>query len=227
MIQMGNVYEICFYGGLTLAIVFFIVSVILFIVLKIPKVMGELTGKTAKKNIKEMKEGGLTKDSISKKEQAKYYNQGSGKITVREGISTAKRKENRDDTTDLLKPAGKEVKDDATEVLEYKPDNAGADEDTTGVLTATEEVMGEDTTDVLAAAEEMTDVSAENDRTTDVSAGEDDATEVLAGDSDATEVLAGDSDETTVLSGNMSMDKNTRKCKVEFNVVVVNTEESL
>ena len=52
---MENVYKICFYGGLALAIIFLIVSVVLFFVLKIPKVINDLTGRTAKKQIDEIK----------------------------------------------------------------------------------------------------------------------------------------------------------------------------
>ena len=67
---MENIYEICFYGGLILAILFFIVSIILFAVLKIPKVFGELTGRAEKKSIKERKEGGKADVKVGKKEQA-------------------------------------------------------------------------------------------------------------------------------------------------------------
>ena len=41
---MEQAYEICFYGGLVLAILLLIATVVLFIVLKIPKVIGELIG---------------------------------------------------------------------------------------------------------------------------------------------------------------------------------------
>ena len=54
---MQNVYEICFYGGLVLAILLLIAAIVLFIVLKIPKVIGELTGSAAKKAMKEMQDG--------------------------------------------------------------------------------------------------------------------------------------------------------------------------
>ena len=81
---MQNVYEICFYGGLVLAILLLIAAIVLFIVLKIPKVIGELTGSAAKKAMKEMQDGTASPGSVAKKEQEKYYNMGSGKITAKD-----------------------------------------------------------------------------------------------------------------------------------------------
>ena len=269
---MENIYEICFYGGLALAIIFLIVSVVLFIVLKIPKVIGELTGKSAKKGIKEMKDGVPGRDSISKREQAKYYNQGSGKITAREGVSAEKRKENRDNTTDLLKskkPAqedteilGAEEKsydpeetevlsgkydeestdvlasgnDESTEVLTSGDDDStdvltSGDDDSTDVLTSKDD----DSTDVLTSKDDdSTDVlTSKDDDSTDVLTSEEDATDVLTDkDEDATDVLRvwDDVDEngaTTVLSGAKTSDKLARKYRVECNVVVTHTDETL
>ena len=84
---MTSVYDICFYGGLILSGVFLIAATVLFFVLKIPKVIGELTGSTARRKIREMKAHAesITLDkSVTRKEQAKYYNVGTGKITVKE-----------------------------------------------------------------------------------------------------------------------------------------------
>jgi len=122
---MENIYEICFYGGLILAILLLITSVILFIVLKIPKVFGDLTGRNAKKGIKERKEGITTSGSVAKKEQAKYYNQNTGKITVREGVSEGSKRTHLNQTTDNLKKPD----DEETSVLNAK--SSKADEQTT------------------------------------------------------------------------------------------------
>ncbi|MBQ9279366.1 MAG: hypothetical protein IJ224_12115, partial [Lachnospiraceae bacterium] len=89
---MKDIYNICFYGGLTLAIIFLIVSIILFIVFKIPKVIGDLTGRNARKEIaeKKNKKGGTQKSESSKilkQEQKKYYNQNTGKITIRDSAT--------------------------------------------------------------------------------------------------------------------------------------------
>ena len=105
---MQNVYEICFYGGLVLAILLLIAAIVLFIVLKIPKVIGELTGSAAKKAMKEMQDGTASPGSVAKKEQEKYYNMGSGKITAKEAVSTREdRKANGNDSTELLEKSKK------------------------------------------------------------------------------------------------------------------------
>lgn len=249
---MENIYEICFYGGLILAIIFFIVSVVLFIVLKIPKAIGDLTGRTAKKSIKEMKDGASTKESVAKKEQAKYYNQSTGKIKVREGVSTEQRKENRDDTTDSLKP-GPEMEFEETEILGNdtvaatdvdetevlsEGKNMTADSDETEVLSNNEVSIDEDATDVLVSEDEdATDVlTSEDDDATDVLTSEDDdATDVLTAEDDAdeTDVLrvsdtdVEDEGATTVLAGGNTADKLARKYKVQYNVVVTHTDETL
>ena len=64
---MQNVYEICFYGGLVLAILLLIAAIVLFIVLKIPKVIGELTGSAAKKAMKEMQDGTASPGSVEER----------------------------------------------------------------------------------------------------------------------------------------------------------------
>ena len=116
---MQNVYEICFYGGLVLAILLLIAAIVLFIVLKIPKVIGELTGSAAKKAMKEMQDGTASPGSVAKKEQEKYYNMGSGKITAKEAVSTREdRKANGNDSTELLeKSKEKEKKFEETDIL--------------------------------------------------------------------------------------------------------------
>ncbi|MGN0152494.1 MAG: hypothetical protein ACI39Q_08470 [Wujia sp.] len=204
---MESVYKICFYGGLVLAILLVIAAVALFVILKIPRVFDELTGRSEKKGIRSLKAGHGEGRSIDKKEQAKYYNQNSGKIKVREGVSAEKRKENNDDTTDLLRP---EVDMDM-EVTEVLGAGRYADAKTDPDIDATEVLGGENTgeddasTEILSAVRNDTsdvrvDRGFENDAATDVLAGgefdNDAATEVLAADeeSDATEILAADDD---------------------------------
>ena len=238
---MENIYELCFYGGLILAIIFFIVSVVLFIVLKIPKAIGDLTGRTAKKSIKEMKDGASKKDSVAKKEQAKYYNQGTGKIKVREGVSTEQRKENRDDTTDSLKP-GPEMEFEETEIL-GNDTVAATDVDETEVLSEGKNMIADpDETEVLSSDEASVDegatdvLTSEDEDETDVLTSEyDDATDVLTAedDADATDELrvsdtdVEDEGATTVLAGGNTFDKLARKYKVQYNVVVTHTDETL
>lgn len=205
---MGNVYEVCFYGGLILSIVFLIVAVVLFFVLKIPKVIGDLTGMTAKKTIRQMGNGAAATGNLSKKEQEKYYNMGTGKITVKDTYSTPdKRRETQNDSTELLNrdeiPSTQEF--DKTDILRpgINDYEFGANADT--------EILGEKdddaATDVLAGNDvgddAATDVLTGND------VGSDDATDVLTSDDvgsdDATDVLTSDDvesdDATDVLTG--------------------------
>ena len=206
---MEQAYEICFYGGLVLAILLLIATVVLFIVLKIPKVIGELTGSTAKKAMKEMKDGTTKPGSIARKEQEKYYNMGSGKITAKEAVSSKEeRKASGNDSTELLdKNKKKEKKFEETDVL-----RPGVNDYDT---------LDNEATDVLGSGnpdEEVTDIlrngAAADDETTDIlragtTAGDDEATDVLRGndegDDEATDVLRadeGDDGATDVLRGN-------------------------
>ncbi len=229
---MSNAYEICFYVGLILAIIFLLISIILFIVLKIPKVIGELSGRAAKKGIKEKQQGKVSDNSVSKKkEQAKYYNQNSGKITARDTVSQETRAKNLDDTTDNLfkdkdvekKPAFTPQFDpEETAVLGASPTmddqiaKAGGAEDEapTNIL----KDIDEEATDVLRAEsddEEATDVlrtESDDEEATVVLTSqtsvedEEEATDVLRSESDeeATDVLRTVDDEpaTDVLRGN-------------------------
>ena len=220
---MQNVYEICFYGGLVLAILLLIAAIVLFIVLKIPKVIGELTGSAAKKAMKEMQDGTASPGSVAKKEQEKYYNMGSGKITAKEAVSTREdRKANGNDSTELLeKSKKKEKKFEETDILrpginDYDtPDDgetevlgSGADDEATDVLRDTS--AGDDgATDVLRNDEGddgATDVLRNDegdDGATDVlrnDEGDDGATDVLRndeGDDGATDVRRGDDEDAT------------------------------
>ncbi|MDE5873355.1 MAG: hypothetical protein K2H07_05520 [Lachnospiraceae bacterium] len=212
---MTDIYNICFYGGLVLAILLLITSVILFVVLKIPRVIGELSGRTARKGIEELKGGTKETSAVSKKEQAKYYNQNSGKIKIREAVSTETRKKNNDDTTADLQGNKKRVENDKpTDILERK--NVDIGDEVTDLL------RDEEATDVLQD-EEATDVLQDED-VTDVLQDEE-ATDVLR-DDETTDILR-DEDQTSVLVEKGVTDRLTSKVKVLYNVVVVNTDEKL
>ena len=178
-------------------------------------------------------------DRVAKKEQEKYYNMGSGKITAKEAVSTREdRKANGNDSTELLeKSKKKEKKFEETDILrpginDYDtPDDgetevlgSGADDEATDVLRDTS--AGDDgATDVLrgddADDEDATDVLRMDD-------DDSDATDVLRADdddSDATDVLRADDDEegTSVLTtGTLA-----KKVKVIYNIVVVHSDESI
>ena len=207
---MEQAYEICFYGGLVLAILLLIATIVLFIVLKIPKVIGELTGSTAKKAMKEMKDGTAKPGSIARKEQEKYYNMGSGKITAKEAVSSKEeRKARGNDSTELLdKNKKKEKKFEETDILRPGVNDYNTlDNEETDVLGSGN--PDEETTDILrngaAADDETTDILRDG-----TAAGDDEATDVLRatgeGDDEATDVLRGndegDDEATDVLRGN-------------------------
>ena len=81
---MATVYNVMLYGGLALAIVFAIVAVVLFFVLKIPKAVGIATGSTARKKIDEIKEKGYESvqgGGASKQEAIKNH---TSRISVRD-----------------------------------------------------------------------------------------------------------------------------------------------
>ena len=81
-----TICNIMLYGGIALAVIFAVAAVILFIRLDIPKVIGDLTGHTAKKQIKEIQEKGyesIQGSGASKKDAIKTKT-GSGKISVRD-----------------------------------------------------------------------------------------------------------------------------------------------
>ncbi|MBQ8085252.1 MAG: hypothetical protein IJ232_03995 [Lachnospiraceae bacterium] len=141
---MEDMYNICFYGGLTLAIIFLLVSIVLFIVFKIPKVIGDLTGRNARKEIaeKRSKKGRTdTSSRLSKQEQKKYYNQNTGKITIRDSIT------NEEETaqitsdvqapereTDILRPGDEYEAYNTQGSLKDKKKNASKGEEETTVL---------------------------------------------------------------------------------------------
>lgn len=226
---MTDIYNICFYGGLILAILLLITSVILFIVLKIPRVIGELSGRTARKGIEELKGGANESSAVSKKEQAKYYNQNTGKIKIREAVPTGTQKKNNDTANlpgnkkDLPGSRKGAEADKTTEVLERKKADTGdevmdllKDEEATDVL------QDEEITDVLRG-EEATDV-LRDEEATDVLQDEE-ATDVLR-DEEATDVLR-DENQTSVLTEKGNTDRLVSRAKVLYNVVVVNTKEKL
>ena len=54
-----GIYGILFYGGLILAIIFLIATIVIFFVMHIPEALGVVTGSTQKKAIEEIRSGGL------------------------------------------------------------------------------------------------------------------------------------------------------------------------
>lgn len=74
-----EIYRYIFYGGAILAVILLIVSIILFFVLKIPKVIGDLSGATAKKAIENIRS--QNENSGEKTYRSSIVNRERGKLT--------------------------------------------------------------------------------------------------------------------------------------------------
>jgi len=234
---MENMYQICFYGGLILAIALFVLTVILFFVLRIPHTIGELTGSNARKSIKGMSKGAskTLSQSVTKKEQAKYYNVGTGKITVKEAVGEQANSNSgeipSEEETEVLGAGRLAPSEEETEVL-----GAGrfaADEEATDVLTDTDEeataVLGSKEFDNDAPTDVLTTDYAGGDEATDILTGNDGfdndaATDVLTGNIPA---FGGTAEKQQWEAKSAGRGINNPKIRVITNVIVVNTEEKL
>ncbi|MCR5212832.1 MAG: hypothetical protein K6E10_00305, partial [Eubacterium sp.] len=62
-----GIYNVMFYGGLILAIIFLIAAIVIFFAMKIPDAIGVVTGRTQKKAIEEIRSGGSVSGSKKKR----------------------------------------------------------------------------------------------------------------------------------------------------------------
>ena len=117
-------YRTLLYGGIAVAIIFLILSIVLFFVLKIPTVIGNLTGSTQKRRIAEIRKIGY--ETVSKD---KAIHDSTSKITVRDAElkrADGKKVDSGDlaGSGDLAKPKadmgfGTANPDSETELLSY------------------------------------------------------------------------------------------------------------
>jgi hypothetical protein len=212
-----GLYTVMFYGGLVLAIIFLIVSGILFFVLDIPKAVGVVTGKTQRKAIEEIRAGGKPTTEKSRRGRGR-----GGNIIARDvKVSEAKKKETEqfkleeankklneqkrssDASDNLAKKAAEDARtavekskakamqaleEESTEVLTYQDmKNKDDSEDTTKVLEM------EQATDILSAGDELYDAESESN-------GDDDETVILASEANSVDIDDDyDDEETDVL----------------------------
>ncbi len=235
---MATFYNVMLYGGLALAVIFAIAAVILFIKLKIPKVIGDLTGSTAKKQIQEIREKGYESvqgAGVSKKDAIKSSSD-TGRISARDiksstrKVSEAGRAKYEQAINALEKEKAAEdylkaIHEDATDVL-----SNGYEEDATDILSesyddeATDilsDSYDDEATDVLTAEddEEATDIlmSEDDGEATDILTSEDDGetTDILTSEDDgeATDILTSDDDGSTdvLTSEDMTSDVSDRE----------------
>ena len=253
---MATVYNVMLYGGLALAIVFAIVAVVLFFVLKIPKAVGIATGSTARKKIDEIKEKGYESvqgGGASKQEAIKNH---TSRISVRDVKSTAvekhsekgmanyekaiadlgkKRLEDEGETaTDILRDDAEEATDILREDEENLDINGSSFEEATDIL---REDSDEEATDVLRndeADEEATDILRSDE-------ADEEATDILRSDEadeEATDILrSDDADEeaTDVLRSDDADDstavlqggRSASSVRMIKNVIIVHSDEEI
>ena len=184
------------YGGLALAIIFAIVAVIIFIVMKIPAAIGIVTGSTARKKIDEIREKGYESvqgGGASKSEAIKEH---TSKISVRDVQAAPSARAAEQSRTNYEKAVAdverkrkqeeylKEIREDATDVLHEDMQEMTApperDDDETDIIIAPHpnkkaavEALKERQNSRKAPKQIHSDVGADSESATDVLRGED------------------------------------------------------
>ena len=195
-----TICNIMLFGGIALAVVFAVVAVILFVKLDIPKVIGDLSGSTARKQIREIREKGYesVQGSGASKKDAIKSKDSTGKIEVRD----IKRKTSRSE--ELEKKGNERYQKAVNELKKEQQSRMDEFERETDILQGPDDYEKE--TDILSADvdyDEATDVLTpedDADEETDVLTMEDDtegATDVLTMEDDmegATDVLTMEDD---------------------------------
>lgn len=74
-----DIYRYIFYGGAALAVIMLVVSIVLFFIYKIPSVIGDLTGSTARKAIEDIRN--QNESSGNKVYKTSHVNRERGKLT--------------------------------------------------------------------------------------------------------------------------------------------------
>ena len=225
-----TICNVMLFGGIALAVVFAVIAVILFVKLDIPKVIGDLSGSTARKQIKEIREKGyesLQGSGASKKDAIKSKGSTS-KIEVRDIKGKSASEEVSRKGNERYKKAVDELNKSRSH-HHTRPEEADS-EKATDILRPEEDYEKE--TDGLRADDEY-------ERETDILTSEDEAdaaTDVLSTDSDATDVLSTDDDATDVLTMDTEASDSSEtdiqgeeaeKFPLLVDVVVVHTDESI
>ena len=193
---MATVYNVMLYGGLALAIIFAIVAVIIFIVMKIPAAIGIVTGSTARKKIDEIREKGYESvqgGGASKSEAIKEH---TSKISVRDVQAAPSARAAEQSRTNYEKTVAdverkrkqeeylKEIREDATDVLHEDMQEMTApperDDDETDIIIAPHpnkkaavEALKERQNSRKAPKQIHSDIEADSESATDVLRGED------------------------------------------------------
>lgn len=191
-----SIYNIMFWGGLILAAIFLIASVIIFIKMRIPEAFGVVTGRTQKKAIEEIRTGGRTVSTSKRKNVG-------GSIQARDiKVSDSKKKapitENtmapvRPETGESAESIARRAAEDAKKKAQSSEEKArrNLEEESTEILTynemKTKGDASEDPTTVLEM-EQATDILSQGDDVYgDTDSRADDATDVLVGNGRASD----------------------------------------
>lgn len=178
------IFNVMFYVGLVLFILFLIATVALFFVLKIPKAIGVVTGQTQKKAIEEIRSGGTRPSGrrTKVKESAILARDVGGKAAdtssaLRKGTKSVMMKrstqENLEEIAEKARLDAKKATDKAKEVEKQR--KIAEAEESTEVLTYNEYKKGtgvatsEETTSVLEE-EQATAILTEDEASADASA---------------------------------------------------------
>ena len=187
-----GIYNIMFWGGLILAGIFLIVSVIIFIKMRIPEAFGVVTGRTQKKAIEEIRSGGRTVTTSKRKKI------GSNILARDIKVSDSKRKATvtehnmaptRPETGESAESIARRAAEDAKKQVQSSQEKArrNLEEESTEVLTynemKTKGDSSEEPTTVLEM-EQATDILSQGDGVygdSEADSYADDATDVLVG----------------------------------------------
>lgn len=236
---MEHIFRMCYYGGLICAVFLFVLAIFLFVKLNIPKVFGELTGKTEKKSINGVDAGIRSACVVRKGEQDKYYRGTSEKIKARK--SKTDEFENESDTS-VLSEGGNDKETDVLSEFDNEGKtsvlSAGLEEETQVLLEENEETSvlndntDEETSVLNTNTEEETLVLSTNieEETSVLNTNAEEETSILvAGEVVATKVFGSDDDVNIDATEEITqrVNKLEGKAKIYYDVVVVHTNESL
>lgn len=222
---MNDVYMLMYKGGLMLVIFFLLLTVFLFFWLKIPKVFDELTGRSEKKGIRNIREHDDFAGVMSKRERDKYYARESEKIKVKKssysytGNTGFLDKSKKDKTSGMLKrkkgdmesfneDTSDELKFSQSETLKAKSENVDFAVDNSDPETGL--LYSSDKGDTLIGVDKKPGDNKDAE----------DATAVLA-EENSNEVEESESETSVLLNGEDSSDEEETSVLTDENVASV------
>jgi molybdopterin-guanine dinucleotide biosynthesis protein len=210
--------------GYSLSVVFFVAAIILFFKMNIRGIIGDLSGKTAERKIKEIRERNLMTGSKRYKPAAFHLERGTS------GTLGNRKERNVGKTAQAIAHASKRLDLKAKTDETFKPMKEGTEHVTLSEPTTvlfSEEPLQSSITEVLQESTELLDQRTEVFFMGPKGEGEENATEVLVTD-DRTEVL----DDTTVLYPTEELEEHEKGIPaVDFKIVkdikIVHTNETI